>query len=334
MTFTKKLTAILLAMLMTFSVCVVMASAEEAQKPYDYMSSDWYKDTQDPEKQNPDKGIFAKYGEAYAIYNIVGGKMKTVADATENGWSTSISADYDKESVRVDALYGFECPTCHKLITGLSLADIYAGKFYCFTLDDEEMIPYANDENAKLYPGVCPHCAIANAKALAENPEAVVTDTILPAPEELHIYRFLVAHIDAKDIHAAVYRKFNFTKSGKDVFGSTAGLYEGGKDLSEYCIKYEEGLVPMESGSIVANYSVGVDTGAKSKICWGAFLWKLVLKLEKVLKWITDSSTMNSVIKTKIFLTKYTLPMKFLMYPLTLFTVLINNVLNSGIISF
>ena len=100
----KKLTALLLALLMAFSVLTVSVFAEEAGEEtpaFDYKSAEWYGKTYDVEA-----GEFGKYAAAYGYYCISSGETLTGDEANEGGYTNSTSAS-DLEVIKVEAIYAF-----------------------------------------------------------------------------------------------------------------------------------------------------------------------------------------------------------------------------------
>lgn len=302
MTTVKKLTAIVLAFIMAFSVCLMTASAEDAT-PYiytDHMSDEfWTAQVNDETKMNA--GEFTKYCAAKAYYCIWDKTTYTVDEAKEKGLSVSTSADYDKEAFVIEAFYAFNCPCCGKALGGTSLKNIYNGEVYAFKRDDaeNEVIDLGLEGNT----GKCWHCG-----------------EYLPDPETVDIYRFIIVNVGedttegkAQNYHETVYYKSDLTSSAKDVFGATAGDYAGGKDLCEACLNFTEVAEGTEI-SVLDSF----DVEGKASYNWVALLWTIVLKLQKFLKDFNESPIIAAYGRIKLFLVRYCAPFRILAYPTTM----------------
>lgn len=145
----------------------------------------------------------------------------------------------EAEGILLTARYAFACPTCGKY---METTDFYT--------------------HYQRYGGKC-------------NREEC--RALLPSPTELEFYRII--GVDSKSDHQELFCKYDFTKYSDQVFGATAHLYKGGKDISEMSITYETD----ENGKILtdalgAKLIASIDTNSKPKNDFKTLLYIFVLK--------------------------------------------------------
>ncbi len=145
----------------------------------------------------------------------------------------------EAEGILLTARYVFACPTC--------------GKY----METTELYVHYQD-----YAGKC-------------NREEC--GALLPSPSELEIYR--VIGVDPESDHQELFCKYNFTKYTDEVFGPTANLYKGGKDIPEMNITYEtdeggEFLTDSKGGKLIAS----IDTNNKTRHEFKPLLYIFLLK--------------------------------------------------------
>ena len=132
--------------------------------------------------------------------------------------------------------------------------NIIEGKAYTLAdAEEKEMIddigitlPTRESESITVsayYAFNCPACGKANGGVSlftlydTNKGKCIHCGQYLPAPKDVKVYRFLMVDFDS--VHFDTFSGMNFTKKCKDIFGPTADQYGDGKDLSFNCLTFE-----------------------------------------------------------------------------------------------
>lgn len=285
----KKIVSVILTVLLVAAICAPAFAAEE----YDYTADERFKVQSDT-----DNGEFAWGVYSPAYYHVISKKVQplgtipkvvdeeTGEETDKDLYEDSLSCLPENEIIRIAAYYVFQCPGTYKDADGNETpCGAYHGA-------------YRIQSFYSLNNGKCSHCGKS-----------------YPNPSELKIYRFIVVDESAEGIttHTPTMRDYDFTKYAKDVYGSTASLYEGGKDLPESCIDFviksddivqrseakdDYAITPPDTLLNKEDYIRGIDPTGKTKPEFGdrfmawllTFLSKLQYKLTPVLNGYANSA--------------------------------------------